>query len=133
LGFASTLEDILKRLEDSNFCDREVEAQLKALLVAPVDHRPSKKQIVIAHQVRTLLSYVAKLNERMEALSTELRQTQADLAAERLHVTQLRKRGVAEAATEDAIENRRLRAEIEAKDQELNELRIELMKKVVGE
>ena len=142
MGLASTYEDILKRFVDCSFCEHEIDAELKALLIAPVENRPKKRKVAISHQThqtQALLKFMTKLAHENEALSNTLRLVQADLAAEKLHVTQLRDRGVVKAASRDAIENRRLRAELKAKkaelkakDEELHELRILVMKQVVG-
>lgn len=105
MGLASLNEDIQKRSEDAQTMDGPIDPTIAALRARPVDKpirkarpilpKPSRRRSKKGKRSRTPDQYERELDgmrqnlETAQSLATRL---QGELAAERLHVDQLRKR-----------------------------------------
>jgi chromosome segregation ATPase len=142
LGWPSSHEHDQDKRDDAAFAEHKMANDLKKLLVAPVAKQkkskqsksvrgaPKGKMSLVARLERTVRQQTAQITE----LEEKLEQARQALGAERSHIRQLRDRGnkssdlllqaeIRQLKQQHQAETAKFRAALEAKDQELENLR----------
>lgn len=117
MGIPSTYEDIEERKNDAKFCNHEPAPDLKALKTEPVGKRPAKQRS--QNLVDRLKREVARQGAEIAKLKKRLNAAEERAALERAHAQQLKERSNKSSNLLLEAENRRFRAELEAKNKEL--------------